>query len=317
MRPGSHCDDRLVILGLVLSLGSAGLFGVATIWQAIGVRRREAAAANAGGLSATGSASGLLRLVADRWYLAGSALDFVGAVATAVALQHLPLFIVQSCIAASIAVTAVIAVPVLGIHLHPREVVALGVAGGGLVLLAVSSSSAPARTLTGAAPWVLLAGVAVIGLVAARTLRGTSSAAMAVTCGLAFSGMGLAERTLEIPHPWWHLLGGPTPYALVGYGAIGITAYASALARGKVTTVTGVTFAVETVVPSVIGLIALNDSPRPGFAAVAVAGFVATVGGAIALTRVAEMTEAPRGSVGGAVSDDASSPRPARGAGTT
>jgi hypothetical protein len=164
---------------------------------------------------------------------------------------------------------------------------------------------------------VLLAGVAVIGLVAARTLRGTSSAAMAVTCGLAFSGMGLAERTLEIPHPWWHLLGGPTPYALVGYGAIGITAYASALARGKVTTVTGVTFAVETVVPSVIGLIALNDSPRPGFAAVAVAGFVATVGGAIALTRVAEMTEATPGPVGGAVSGDASSSRPARGAGTT
>ena len=46
------------------------------------------------------------------------ALDLVGAVAAAVALQHLPLFIVESCIAASIAVTAVIAVPVLGIQLH-------------------------------------------------------------------------------------------------------------------------------------------------------------------------------------------------------
>ena len=44
-------------------------------------------------------------------------------------------------------------------------------------------------------------------------------------------------------------------------------------------------------VPSVIGLVALNDSPRDGFAGVALVGFVATVGGAIALTRVAEMTE--------------------------
>ncbi len=282
-----------MILGLVLSLGSAVLFGVASVWQAIGVRRREAVAAEGGGPSGSESASGLLRLVADRWYVAGSVLDFIGAVATAVALQHLPLFIVESCIAASIAVTAVVAVPVLGLQLHRREVGALVVVGTGLVLLAASSSPGPARSLSGAAPWVLLAGVAAIAGVAWLTLRSGSSAAMAVTCGLAFSGMGLAERTLAIPDPWWHVLSGPTPYALVGYGAVGVTAYASALARGKVTTVTGVTFAVETVVPSIIGLVALDDSPRPGFAVVAVAGFVATVGGAIGLTRVAAVTEGP------------------------
>jgi drug/metabolite transporter (DMT)-like permease len=278
-----------VILGLALSLGAALLFGVASVWQAVGVRRREELATDSGGPSAADSASGLLRLVTNPWYLAGSGLDFIGAVATAVALQHLPLFIVQSCIAASIAVTAVIAVPVLGLHLHGREVVALTVVGAGLTLLAVSSSSAPAQALTGAAPWLLLAGVAVMAVVAWRALRTTSSALMALTCGLAFSGMSLAERTLAIPHPWWHLLSGPTPYALIGYGAVGITSYASALARGKVTTVTGVTFAIETVVPSIIGLVALDDSPRSGFALVAVAGFLATVGGAIALTRVAEV----------------------------
>ena len=62
------------------------------------------------------------------------------------------------------------------------------------------------------------------------------------------------------------LLGGLTLWTLLAYGAVGVTAYASAISRGKVTTVTGVTFAVETVVPSLIGLLALNDSPRPGFA---------------------------------------------------
>ena len=121
--------------------------------------------------------------------------------------------------------------------------------------------------------------------------RSGGEMAMAVTCGLAFSGMGLAERTLELPTPWWHVVSDPTLYALLGYGAVGVTAYASAIARGKVTTVTAVTFAVETAVPSLIGILALNDSPRDGFAAVAVVGFLATVGGAIALTRVAEMTE--------------------------
>jgi drug/metabolite transporter (DMT)-like permease len=280
-----------VLLALVLALGSSLLFGVATVWQAISVRRREAITADSGGPSATDSASGLLRLVTDRWYVAGSALDLIGAVAAAVALQRLPLFIVESCIAASIAVTAVIAIPVLGIQLHPREVAALVVVGVGLVLLAVSSSPTDAEALSDTTTWVLLAGVAVIAIVAWQALKTSSSIAMALTCGLAFSGMGLAERTLAVPTPWWHVFAGPTLYALLGYGAVGITAFASAIARGKVTTVTAVTFAVETVCPSLIGLLALNDSPRPGFAVVAVAGFVATVGGAIGLTRVAELTE--------------------------
>jgi drug/metabolite transporter (DMT)-like permease len=280
-----------VLLALVLALGSSLLFGVATVWQAISVRRREAITADSGGPSATDSASGLLRLVTDRWYVAGSALDLIGAVAAAVALQRLPLFIVESCIAASIAVTAVIAIPVLGIQLHPREVAALVVVGIGLLLLAVSSSPTDAEALSDTTTWVLLAGVAVIAIVAWQALKTSSSIAMALTCGLAFSGMGLAERTLAVPTPWWHVFAGPTLYALLGYGAVGITAFASAIARGKVTTVTAVTFAVETVCPSLIGLLALNDSPRPGFAVVAVAGFVATVGGAIGLTRVAELTE--------------------------
>jgi drug/metabolite transporter (DMT)-like permease len=280
-----------VVLGLVLSLGAALLFGLATIWQAIGVRRRAAAAAASGGRSAAESTSALLRLLADRWYVAGSALDLIGAVAAAVALQHLPLFIVESCIAASIAVTAVIAVPVLGIRLHPREIGALLVVGLGLVLLAVSSSPAPAEALPTAAAVALLAGVGVVAAVAWRALRTTSSIAMAVTCGIAFSFMGLAERTLALPNPWWHVASDPNLYSVLGYGAVGVTAYASAIARGKVTTVTGVTFAVETACPSLIGVLALNDAPRSGFALVAVAGFLATVGGAIGLTRVAEMTE--------------------------
>ena len=114
---------------------------------------------------------------------------------------------------------------------------------------------------------------------------------MAVTCGLAFSGMGLSERTLELPDPWWHVRRRPDAVRPVGVRRGRHHGYASAIARGKVTTVTAVTFAVETVVPSLIGILALNDSTRSGFAVVAVAGFLATVGGAIGLTRVAEMTE--------------------------
>jgi hypothetical protein len=287
----ASCDDRPVAFALTLALGSSLLFGVATVWQAISVRRREAISADSGGPSATDSASGLLRLVIDPWYVAGSGLDLIGAVAAAVALQRLPLFIVESCIAASIAVTAVIAIPVLGLRLHRREVAALVVVGLGLLMLAVSSSPTDAEALPDATAWALLAGVAVIAVVAWRALRTTSSLAMALTCGLAFSGMGLAERTLALPSPWWQVFADPTLYALFGYGAVGVTAFASAIARGKVTTVTAVTFAVETVCPSLIGILALNDSPRDGFGAVAVLGFVATVAGAIGLTRVAAMTE--------------------------
>ena len=55
-----------------------------------------------------------------------------------------------------------------------------------------------------------------------------------------------------------------------------------------VAVVAAVTFAVETVVPAVVGYAVLGDRARQGFLPVAVAGLLLTLGAAIALARHSE-----------------------------
>jgi hypothetical protein len=64
--------------------------------------------------------------------------------------------------------------------------------------------------------------------------------------------------------------------------------YASALQRGSVTTATAMMVIGETVLPSLVGVAALGDRTKPGFALVAIAGFSLAVAAALALARFGE-----------------------------
>lgn len=267
--------------GILGALAAAVLYGAATIVQAIGVRR--AARANGQPL--------LARAWAGRWYAVGLAMDAVGYVASVVALRTLPLFVVESAIASSVAVTAVLAVLVLRTRLGQRQLGALCAIGVGLVLLAVSATEGHAQPLTPAGEWVLLAFVLLSALLALAGLPRTPSSALVLACasGLGFAGVGIATRVLVFSHPWWQLATSPITWAIVGYGAVAMVAYAVALERGSATTTAALTFTVETVVPSVVGLWLLHDRVRAGFVPLAGVGFVAALAGCIAMARYAEV----------------------------
>lgn len=252
------------------------LYGAGTVLQAVGVRR---AAQDLGG-------GWLRRAWQGRLYGAGLALDGLGFLASIAALRTLPLFVVQSAIASSVAVTAVLAVAFLGARMSRGEVVALGAVGIGLVALAVSATAGRADVLTGLAPWIVLGLVVPLaGLtVAAARLPGPSTAPLLAACaGLAFGAVGIAARVLHLSG--WHTLLDPLLWALAAYSAVALVAFGLALNRGSVTTTAAVTFAVETVVPATIGLAWLGDRVRPGFAVWAVAGFLLTLGGCVVLSR--------------------------------
>jgi drug/metabolite transporter (DMT)-like permease len=275
-RIGWHSADMLP--GLLGAFAAAVLYGAGTVLQAVGVRRAAAAAAD-----------GLWERARAGWpYGAGLGLDAVGFVASVVALRTLPLFVVESAIASSVAITAALAVLFLGVRLTRTEVVALAAVGAGLVALAVSAHEGSAVRLSGAAPWLLLASalpVAALGAAALR-LRGTPGAALlAVTAGLGFGGNGIAARVIAVPSPTWRIVLDPVLWALVVFAAIALVAYGLALQRGSVTTTAAVTFTVETVVPSVIGLAWLGDTVRAGAWPLAGLGFCLTLGGCILLAR--------------------------------
>ena len=122
----------------------------------------------------------------------GPGPDAAGFLASIAALRTLPLFVVQSAIASSVAVTAVLAVVFLGARLERREIVALVVVGLGLLALALSATPERAVRLGPGAQWVMLAGVVPVAAVALAGLvrRGPPSAVLLAVA----SGLGVRRR---------------------------------------------------------------------------------------------------------------------------
>jgi drug/metabolite transporter (DMT)-like permease len=267
-----------VIPGLLGAFAAAVLYGAATVLQAVGVRR---AAADPDGTA-------LKRLWRARLYVVGLALDALGFLASIVALRTLPLFVVESAIASSVAVTAVLAVVFLGTRLARREVLALVAVGVGLVALAVSATEGKATALHGPGGWIVLGltvPVLALTVVAVRLPGPRAALLLAVAAGLGFGGVGVAARVLVTTTPPWRMILDPELWALVAYAAVALVAFGMALQRGSVTTTAAITFTVETVIPAAIGLIWLGDKVRPGFVPWAVVGFVCTLLGCIGLAR--------------------------------
>lgn len=263
-------------LSLLGAFAAAILYGAGTVLQAVGLRR--AAAADGGTLGQ--------RVWRGRLYGVGLGLDGLGFLASVAALRSLPLFVVESAIASSVAVTAVLAAVFLGTRLARSEVVALAAVALGLVGLALSALEGPGVELGLTGTVLLLAmlvPVALLGVAGARLKPRVGVPLLAVAAGLGFGGTGISARVLTISAPWWREVLDPVMWALLAYSALALVAYGLALQRGSVTSVAAITFTVETVVPAVVGLAWLGDRVRPGLAAVTAAAFLLTLGGCLRL----------------------------------
>ena len=270
-----------MIVGLLCALGAAMAYGAASILQSVGISKAGASG---------GSASALTQLRTQPLYFLGLGLDGVGFVGVVVALQFLPLFLVQSVVAASVGVTAVIAA-FLGTRLGRSGWIALAAAGVGLVLLSVSAASEDGQELPIGWRWVLLGCALPIGALAlagGKLPPRLGAPVLAFGAGLGFSVVAIASRSLSFPHPVWRLVADPGFWAVLAGGGVAIALFALALQAGSVTTVSAITFTTETVLPAGIGLAFLGDSVRSGFVPVAAVGFLLAVAGAIALARFAE-----------------------------
>ena len=274
-----------MVLGLACALFAALAYGGASVLQGVAARGAE-------------SGSGLdprllVRLARSVPYLSGVSLDLAAFLASLVALRTLPLFLVQSAVASSVGVTAVIAA-VMGVRLRRREIAWLVVLGAGLLLLATSAQPEQGTPLTLGVRWALLASVLVLGAAGAGVARRTgrsSAPALAVLSGLAFTVVVVAARALTVPSPLWHGLADPGLWAILANGGLGMLLFTTALQRGSVTSATALLFAVETVVPAYIGLAFLGDRTRSGYAPIAAMGFVLTIAGTVALA-AHDMTKA-------------------------
>jgi drug/metabolite transporter (DMT)-like permease len=272
-----------MILGLAAALAAAVSYGFGSILQSMA----------ASGSTATEHLDLILiaRLVGQWRYLCGLALDLVGFVAAVVALRALPLFVVQAAVASSVGVTALAAWAFLHAPLARLERRALAGLVVGLVLLALAGRPEHAASLPAPGPALLLAGaavLAVLSLVPVRASNEHAAAMFAAEAGVAFGAVGIAARAFSAPAHWTRALLDPLLWAIVAYGLLATVLFARGLQRGKVTVVAGVTFAVETILPAIVGIAWLGDRARAGMAPVAAIGFVLTVAASITLARFAE-----------------------------
>lgn len=268
-----------MLLGLAAALAAAVVFGGSSILQAVGSRR-------------VSSSSGFHvrtvgRLLRQPAFVVAVLLNLLGFVLHLIAVRALPLFLAQAGIAASLAVTALLAVRFFHDRLSSAEWGAVAAVCLGLALLTAAAGETGEDRATGPMSVALfaVAAVMVAGGLAASRARGLASAAVvSLLAGLGFANTALAARLLpELSVS--SVLGSPVAYALPLSGVLAFLLYSLALQRSSVTVATAPMIVLQTALPAVVGMLLLGDMVRSGWAVGALVGFVLTAAGSVALVR--------------------------------
>ncbi|MEU0245731.1 DMT family transporter [Streptomyces sp. NPDC006235] len=267
---------------MVCALGAAVCFGTATVLQAMAAR------AVAGG---PGGDVALLWRALRQWrYLVGLGMDGLGFLLQIIALRSVPIYAVGAALAASLAVTAVVAARLLRVRLSRLEWAAVGVVCAGLALLGLASGAEGDEGGQVWLKWAMLAaafGVLLLGAAGGRLPERGRALALGLGAGLGFGVVEVAVRLIDGLTPG-ALVTNPAVYALLLGGGAAFLLLTSALQRGSVTTATAGLVLGETVAPALIGVVWLGDRTRPGLGWAAVLGFAVAVAGALALSRFGE-----------------------------
>ncbi len=263
--------------GVTAAVAAALAFGLAAVLQGIATRRTESVVGLDPRL--------LLRLLRQPVFVASLVLNLVGFALHVLALESLPLFLVQAVIASSVAVTAVLAVRVFRVALSRAQWAAVATVCVGLALLAGTAESDTDVTAgTAVRPGVLVVVVlvALLGAAAARAPGPTAEVRLGLLGGVAYGMVAVTARLL-----------GDVPAAAVPSDGATYLLYTTAMQRGSVTTSTAAVVVTQTAVPAAVGIALLGDRVVPGLGPVAVLGFALALAGTAALSRFEQVGSAP------------------------
>ena len=271
-------------VALAITIFGAFSYAAASILQSVGARR----------------STGTVRTMGHPLYLIGTACDLLAWAGSMVALRELAVYLVESVLAGSLAVTVVAARLILKSRLRQRDVVAVVVSVGALTVLAMSAGRQESVAASNELRWGFCAVALAMAVIGWGTAKVGSPGIVAAMAGLCLGGAALAGRALPMPaQPMRHPSGAalaivtePLTAALVILAVTGMLLYAHALQHGQVGPVTAVLWIAEVVAPSVVALVLLGDTVRPGWDLPAAVAGVVTVGAA-ALLATAPANDAP------------------------
>jgi drug/metabolite transporter (DMT)-like permease len=253
---------------LLAAFGTSAGYAVATILQAVGARR----------------ASGLRALVQPLVVL-GLLLDGAAFLLSLVAYSRLPLFLVQTVIAASVVGVVLLAVPVLKVPLRGRDVVAVLAVVAGLVGLAVvtgeqTAAPAPSGFVAGT-----LAALVVLGVLLAAGYRRGPAWLFGTISALGYAGVAIAARGARTTGAWTAIVWQPLAIPVLGFGVIAFVAYVRALEVGTAALAASLVAVIEVLVPAVAGWLLFGDGLAPSALLPGIAAVVVALAGCLALGR--------------------------------
>lgn len=276
-----------MLIGLLLALGCSVCYGTATVLQAAATR-----SVDPGNRDSGVDAALLLRALQQWRYLVGIGLDGLGFLLQVAALRLVPIYVVAAAIAASLAVTAIVAAWVLKTRLTTLEWAAVGVVCASLAMLGLAAGPEGSAHGPPELGWALLVIVAVVfiaGAAAGRLGDRTRALVLGLGAGAGFGVVEIAVRLIDPIDPTKvAFYTNPALYALIAGGAAGFLLLTSALSRGSVTTAVAGMVVGETVGPALVGVAWLGDQTREGLSWMVVAGFVVAVAATLALSRFGE-----------------------------
>jgi drug/metabolite transporter (DMT)-like permease len=227
------------------------------------------------------------RMLRERAILEALGLNLVGFGFHLVALRSIPLFLAQTGIAASLAVTAVLTVRVFGNRLTRTDGLAVVAVCLGLGLLAGAAGEAGTIDVSAGRDLGIVAALGVLvvlAFVATRFGGGLGAALVGLVAGLGFALVSVASRLIPEITPA-SVATAPATYVLAASGGLAFFLYSVAMQRGSVMTATAPMIVMQTAMPAAVGVLLLGDTIRSGWSLAAALGVVLSGAGATALAR--------------------------------
>ncbi|MFG1989928.1 hypothetical protein ACGFJ7_08100 [Actinoplanes sp. NPDC048988] len=249
-------------------------YATASILQAVGARRSV----------------GTVRTMAHPLYMLGLLFDILAWIGAMIALRELAVYVVESILAGSLAITVLVARFALDCRLRKRDAAAVVVTIASLSFLALSAGPQDDVHTSDELRFALCAAAMVMVLVGWGAAKVQAPGGLiAAFAGLSLGGAALIGRSLPVPEGLsagqtaLAIVTEPLTLALLTFAATGMMLYAHALQHGDVGPVTAIHWTAEVCAPSVVAMAFLGDTVREGWLLPAVIAGVATVTAAVVL----------------------------------
>ena len=250
---------------LAITVFGAFCYAAASILQAVAARR----------------STSTVKTLGHPLYLIGIGCDAMAWIGSMIALRELAVYLVESVLAGSLAITVVAARFILRSRLRKQDIAAVAAVLISLTVLAMSAGPQQHVAASTELRLGFCAAAAAVILIGWGATKIGSAGLVAALGGLCLGGAALTGRAL--PSAPMDIATDPLTAALLAFAVTGMMMYAHALRIGQVGPVTAVHWTAEVIAPSAVALFLLGDTVRAGWhLPAAIAGLI-TVGAAILL----------------------------------